>query len=327
MKKRFIAVGLIAILGFSCSSNNQEDSQEPIEKTEAQIEAEKKLRNTPRKNYKIDIKMNIDELVKELTEGKDIAHLSYTHGIATAQQLLREKLEFINIDKFASEVAAYENGSKTPKDKMIVSQELQAIAQSSNNFQNLTPEDGDKVVEGIASLYYTLFINDPSFSNLDIEQYQKGLKEYWKTQKIENEQALAEEYFTYKATFSKDLGKKFLAKNKLRPEVTETESGLQYEVLQEGSGANPSDTNEVTVHYQGELIDGKIFDSSYQRGETISFGLNQVIKGWTEGLQLMNNGAKYRLYIPYEIGYGERGTQGIPPFATLIFDVELFSFK
>jgi FKBP-type peptidyl-prolyl cis-trans isomerase FklB len=210
---------------------------------------------------------------------------------------------------------------------MIVSQELQAIAQSSNNFQNLTPEDGDKVVEGIASLYYTLFINDPSFSNLDIEQYQKGLKEYWKTQKIENEQALAEEYFTYKATFSKDLGKKFLAKNKLRPEVTETESGLQYEVLQEGSGANPSDTNEVTVHYQGELIDGKIFDSSYQRGETISFGLNQVIKGWTEGLQLMNNGAKYRLYIPYEIGYGERGTQGIPPFATLIFDVELFSFK
>lgn len=122
-------------------------------------------------------------------------------------------------------------------------------------------------------------------------------------------------------------GEKFLAENAKRDEVTVTASGLQYVVQQEGSGAKPTANDTVEVHYRGTLIDGTEFDSSYKRGETISFPLNRVIAGWTEGVQLMSPGAKYTFYIPYTLAYGERGTPGgpIPGFATLIFDVELVS--
>ena len=123
-------------------------------------------------------------------------------------------------------------------------------------------------------------------------------------------------------------GAKFLEENKKNPEVKETASGLQYMVLQEGKGEHPTATSKVTVHYTGKLLDGTVFDSSVERGEPITFGLNQVIPGWTEGLQLMTPGAKYRLFIPYNLAYGEQGAGGaIPGGATLIFDVELISFE
>jgi FKBP-type peptidyl-prolyl cis-trans isomerase FklB len=106
--------------------------------------------------------------------------------------------------------------------------------------------------------------------------------------------------------------------------VVTTKSGLQYEVLSEGKGRHPKATDKVRCHYEGRLIDDTVFDSSYRRGEPAVFGLNQVIAGWTEGLQLMAEGAKYRFYIPYLLGYGENGAGDmIPPFATLVFDVEL----
>lgn len=121
-----------------------------------------------------------------------------------------------------------------------------------------------------------------------------------------------------------ETGRAFLRENAKRPGVKTTASGLQYEVIHEGTGAKPSAEDVVKVHYAGTLIDGKEFDNSYKRGEPIEFPLNRVIKGWTEGLQLMREGGKYNLFIPYELGYGERGAgNDIPPYSTLIFEIEL----
>lgn len=118
-------------------------------------------------------------------------------------------------------------------------------------------------------------------------------------------------------------GKEFLAKNKKEAGVIETASGLQYKVIKEGTGKQPTATDKVKVHYTGKTLDGKTFDSSVDRGEPITFPLNGVISGWTEGLQLMKEGGKAMLYIPYNLAYGERGNQGIKPGACLIFEVEL----
>ena len=122
-------------------------------------------------------------------------------------------------------------------------------------------------------------------------------------------------------------GKAFLAENAKNPKVKTTASGLQYEVIKEGKGKKPTLSNKVTVHYHGTLIDGTVFDSSVDRGETIAFQLGQVIQGWQEGLQLMSEGSKYKLYIPHEIGYGGQQAGSIPPFSTLIFEVELFKVE
>lgn len=121
-------------------------------------------------------------------------------------------------------------------------------------------------------------------------------------------------------------GIEFLAKNAQREGITVTDSGLQYEVLSEGKGAIPSSTAKVRTHYHGTLIDGTVFDSSYDRGEPAEFPVNGVIAGWTEALQLMQEGAKWRLYVPSALAYGEKGAGGaIGPHATLVFDVELLA--
>lgn len=146
---------------------------------------------------------------------------------------------------------------------------------------------------------------------------QELLSEYFqKKQKEQAQKAIAE-------------GRDFLEANAKREGVVQTKSGLQYEVLSEGKGERtPKATDTVLCHYEGRLVSGKVFDSSYERNQPAEFGLNQVIPGWTEGLQLMSEGAKYRFYIPYLLGYGEQGAgPSIPPYSTLIFDVELIKVK
>ena len=125
----------------------------------------------------------------------------------------------------------------------------------------------------------------------------------------------------------KEDGEKFLAENALKEGVQVTESGLQYEVIKMGRGKKPAATDRVKVHYHGTLIDGTVFDSSVERGEPIVFGLDQVIKGWTEGVQLMPVGSKFRFYIPQELGYGAQAAGSIPPYSTLIFEVELLGIE
>ena len=173
---------------------------------------------------------------------------------------------------------------------------------------------------------------------LDYESFMNGLKDaYAGTNQFTDQQmqdifAELQQYIQEQkksgVAVEIEKGAKFLEENKKNPEVKETASGLQYMVLQEGKGEHPTATSKVTVHYTGKLLDGTVFDSSVDRGEPITFGLNQVIRGWTEGLQLMTPGSKYRLFITYNLAYGENGAGGmIPGGATLIFDVELISFE
>ena len=159
-------------------------------------------------------------------------------------------------------------------------------------------------------------------SALTQEQMQEVLMTYQK----EQEEQFAKDMQT-KATENKTAGTAFLAENAKKEGVKQTDSGLQYKVLKEGTGKSPKATDVVEVNYEGKLIDGTVFDSSYESGEPIEFPLNQVIAGWTEGLQLMKEGGKYEFYIPSDIAYGEAGNAGIEPNSTLIFTVELLKVK
>jgi len=133
---------------------------------------------------------------------------------------------------------------------------------------------------------------------------------------------------TEKAEANLKAGQEFLAANKIKEGITELPSGLQYQVLKEGDGAKPTQFNKVTCHYHGTLTDGTVFDSSVQRGQPATFPLNMVIPGWTEGVQLMSVGSKYRFFIPAHLGYGDRQVGSfIGPNSTLIFDVELLGIN
>lgn len=162
--------------------------------------------------------------------------------------------------------------------------------------------------------------NDPSITDAEAQEL---VNNFFAEQEAKQREAAAERFKEVKAT-----GEQFLADNAKKDGVVTLASGLQYTVLTEGNGRSPKATDTVKCHYEGTLTDGTIFDSSYRRGEPAEFPLNGVIAGWTEGLQLMKEGAKYRFFIPYTLAYGERGAgQSIPPFSTLVFDVELIEVK
>lgn len=175
--------------------------------------------------------------------------------------------------------------------------------------------------------------------NLDMEAFTQGVRDGMAGQNKFTDQQMQEIFMQFqqdmqakqanKANAAKAEGIAFLEENKKNPDVQVTESGLQYKVIKQGDGPKPSATSKVTVKYTGKLIDGTVFDSTDKNGgEPISFGLNQVIRGWTEGLQLMPTGSKYIFYIPSELAYGDQGAGGlIPGGATLIFEIELLSFE
>ncbi|WP_455073946.1 FKBP-type peptidyl-prolyl cis-trans isomerase [Prevotella fusca] len=158
---------------------------------------------------------------------------------------------------------------------------------------------------------------------VDNAEAQKLVQNFFQEQEAKQQAAAAEA-----GKAAKTAGETFLAENGKKDGVVTLPSGLQYQVLKEGNGKKPSATDQVVCHYEGTLIDGTVFDSSYKRNQPATFGLNQVIAGWTEGVQLMQEGAKYRFFIPYNLAYGERGAGAqIPPFAALVFDVELIEVK
>lgn len=175
-------------------------------------------------------------------------------------------------------------------------------------------------------------LKNMGIENFSVEDFAQSIKDVMEekatTMTSQEAQTLLNTYFQekQKAESQKAIseGKAFLEENAKKEGVVTTKSGLQYEILTEGTGKQPKATDTVRCHYEGSLINGSVFDSSYKRGEPAEFGLNQVIPGWTEGVQLMKEGAMYRFYIPYLLGYGENGAgSSIPPYSTLIFDVEL----
>ncbi|MDH3632380.1 MAG: FKBP-type peptidyl-prolyl cis-trans isomerase [Gammaproteobacteria bacterium] len=174
------------------------------------------------------------------------------------------------------------------------------------------------------------------YGDVDYDLLLQGIKAQHKDQETlisleaagEAINAQIEKVFAKQSAANKERGQAYLKSNAEKEGVQVTASGLQYSVITEADGAKPKATDEVSVHYRGTLIDGTEFDSSYSRGSPTSFVLNQVIPGWTEGLQLMTVGSKFQFVIPYELGYGERGAGGsIGPFETLVFEVELLEIK
>ena len=192
------------------------------------------------------------------------------------------------------------------------------LMQEGDTFQVTIPSElaygengaGGGVIPGNSTLVFELELIE-ALTEQEAEELQQ--------RRIEEARAQAEAFKNEQLAYLEQNGK--------NDGITSTESGLQYRVIEEGEGAKPTGLSKVTVHYSGKLTNGEEFDSSYRRGQPASFPLNGVIKGWTEGLQLMSEGSKYEFFIPYDLGYGERGSGSgsIPPFATLIFTVELIS--
>lgn len=204
-----------------------------------------------------------------------------------------------------------------------------------------------KVEDDDQKVAYTLGFNfgkqlEANTDGLDIDVIVAGLKEGFAGEegRLKEEEMIASmQTFSQKrqetiqkkreemTVVNQEKGAAFLAENKTKEGVVTLESGLQYKVITEGSGAQPLAEDTVTVHYRGTLIDGTVFDSSVDRGEPATFALNRVIPGWTEGLQLMKTGSKWELYIPADLAYGDRGAGVIEPYATLIFEVELLAIE
>lgn len=216
----------------------------------------------------------------------------------------------------ATDVNAQQGGTKpaaaAPQFKNLTDSASYAIGMSVANFykqQGITKINSAMVLKGMNDI-----LNGKA-TQLDDASAGYCVNKYMNIAKTEKSKSQIEE------------GKKFMAANKTKPNIKTTASGIQYEVLQEGSGDKPTATSRVTCNYRGTLLNGTEFDNSYSRGQPATFSLQQVIAGWVEGLQLMSPGAKYRFWIPYNLAYGVNGRNNIPGGATLYFEIELISFE
>ena len=202
--------------------------------------------------------------------------------------------------------------------------------------------NAQKIKDEVDSVSYSLGVNigeniKSQFPDIDMKNFESGIRDVIiekKQPKIEgaDAQKVIQDYFTKQQAKAGELkikeGENFLAENAKRKEVKTLESGLQYEILTVAEGPKPTLNDQVTTHYHGTLLDGTVFDSSVDRGQPATFPVSGVIKGWTEALQLMSVGAKWRLYVPYNLAYGEKGVSAqIGPYTTLIFDVELLKIN
>ncbi len=224
---------------------------------------------------------------------------------------------------------------KKPKKGKKSKQQIEVVSEPVNIFSNEVDSMSYALAVNIASdLSKNLktLPNGAYNSDLFLKAFNAVIKGDSVLFTVEQSQSILQTYFSAAqeklASEKKAEGTKFLTENAKNPAVQTTASGLQYIVLTEAEGPKPQATDKVKVHYEGTLVDGTKFDSSYDRGESIDFQLNQVIAGWTEGIQLMSVGSKYKFFIPSELAYGEQGAGGvIPPFATLIFTVELLEIN
>lgn len=188
-----------------------------------------------------------------------------------------------------------------------------------------------KVSYGLGSLMATN-IRNQGVDSLDLDVLGEGFKDVFRNDSLQQDQqqsmmavqSFMDRAYEKKTEAMRASNNAFFEENRKKPQIKETESGLQYEVVVQGSGKSPKPGDQVTVHYSGKLLDGTVFDSSIESGKPATFGVTQVIPGWTEALQLMKEGDKFILYIPDQLGYGERGAGGrIPPYSALVFEVEL----
>ncbi len=257
----------------------------------------------------------------------DIDVVSFVHGVSFASSLKQQNLNFLDAKELINQFADLrENGLGDFSPQAEITK-LREIAAKTENFAKAEGEDAEIAKSIFSKLFFTDLEGSPISQGLNNEKFEAGLLEFWETEQMPATEQI-QAYNDYVAGIAAKEGEDFLAENAKRSEVQVTESGLQYEILEDAEGPKPTAEQSVVAHYEGTLPNGAKFDSSYDRGEPTEFPLNRVIPGWTEGLQLMSVGAKYKFYIPYQLGYGAQGAgANIPPYAALVFIVELKEIK
>jgi hypothetical protein len=284
---------ILVVVAISCSESGHSKSDEK----------EAKLSNAALKN-EFDI---------------DFVKVSYSLGQNIRQKLKQEGITDLIEAEFINSFVKAKNNSDFKLQK--VNSKLNEIKQSRGNYP-----DAKRELSKYIGYYYGITEGSGEFlKDMVVVVFAKGFMD--KNLGVNMLKVNCDSLFNNERNkYNEIIGKRFLEENKKRAEIITTASGLQYEVVEKGSGDLPDENSDVTVHYTGTLVSGEVFDSSLDRGSPISFNLQGVIEGWTEGLQLMPKGAKYKFYIPYELGYGGRSAGKIPPYSTLVFEVQLIDF-